>query len=95
MFGRIADLLGRKHVYWLVAAVMAVAAIGSALAPTYWVLIGSDGFGNPPGYSLSIPESTRAGRVFGRVWVCGRVWASDACDLSRVRPELQMRSVAI
>ena len=40
MFGRIADLLGRKHVYWLVAAVMAVAAIGSALAPTYWVLIG-------------------------------------------------------
>ena len=40
MFGRIADLLGRKHVYWLVAAVMAVAAIGSALAPSYWVLIG-------------------------------------------------------
>jgi MFS transporter, PHS family, inorganic phosphate transporter len=40
MFGRVADLLGRKHVYWLVAAVMTVAAIGSALAPTYWVLIG-------------------------------------------------------
>src|SRR5450755_295807 len=40
MFGRIADLLGRKHVYWLVAAVMAVAAVGSALAPSYWVLIG-------------------------------------------------------
>jgi PHS family inorganic phosphate transporter-like MFS transporter len=40
MFGRVADLLGRKHVYWLVAAIMTVAAIGSALAPTYWVLIG-------------------------------------------------------
>jgi PHS family inorganic phosphate transporter-like MFS transporter len=39
-FGRIADLVGRKRVYWLVAAVMAVAAIGSALAPSYWVLIG-------------------------------------------------------
>ncbi len=33
-FGRIADVVGRKKVYWLVAAVMAVAAIGSALAPS-------------------------------------------------------------
>jgi PHS family inorganic phosphate transporter-like MFS transporter len=40
VFGRIADLVGRKRVYWMVAAVMAVAAIGSALAPGYWVLIG-------------------------------------------------------
>jgi MFS family permease len=40
VFGRIADLVGRKRVYWLVAAVMAVAAIGSALAPSFWVLIG-------------------------------------------------------
>jgi PHS family inorganic phosphate transporter-like MFS transporter len=39
-FGRIADLIGRKRVYWLVAAVMAVASIGSALAPSFWILIG-------------------------------------------------------
>ena len=39
-FGRIADVVGRKKVYWLVAAVMAVAAIGSALAPSFWVLTG-------------------------------------------------------
>ena len=33
VFGRVADLIGRKHVYWLVAAIMVVAALGSALAP--------------------------------------------------------------
>jgi MFS family permease len=40
VFGRCADLLGRKHVYWLVAAIMVVGALGSALSPSYWVLIG-------------------------------------------------------
>jgi len=40
VFGRVADLIGRKHVYWLVAVIMVVAALGSALAPSYWVLIG-------------------------------------------------------
>ena len=40
LFGRIADVVGRKRVYWLVAAIMVVAALGSAFSPTYWVLIG-------------------------------------------------------
>jgi MFS family permease len=40
VFGRVADLIGRKRVYWLVAAIMAVAAIGSAFAPSLPVLIG-------------------------------------------------------
>jgi MFS family permease len=40
VFGRIADISGRKRVYWMVAAIMVVGAIGSALAPSYWVLIG-------------------------------------------------------
>jgi MFS transporter, PHS family, inorganic phosphate transporter len=39
VFGRIADLIGRKKVYWLVAAIMVVGAIGSALAPAFWTLI--------------------------------------------------------
>ncbi len=39
VFGRIADVIGRKRVYWLVAAIMVVGAIGSALAPAFWVLI--------------------------------------------------------
>src|SRR6266704_1779034 len=39
VFGRFADVAGRKRVYWLVAAIMVVAAVGSALSPSYWVLI--------------------------------------------------------
>ncbi|MGE5131430.1 MAG: MFS transporter [Gemmatimonadota bacterium] len=39
VFGRFADLLGRKKVYWLVAAIMIAGAIGSAVAPSFWVLI--------------------------------------------------------
>ena len=39
VFGRFADLAGRKRVYWLVAAIMVVAALGSALSPSFWVLI--------------------------------------------------------
>ncbi len=40
IFGRLADLAGRKKVYWLVAAIMIVGALGSALSPSFWVLIG-------------------------------------------------------
>jgi PHS family inorganic phosphate transporter-like MFS transporter len=39
VFGRIADLIGRTRVYWMSAAVMVVAAIGSALAPSLAVLV--------------------------------------------------------
>ena len=39
VFGRFADILGRKRVYWLVAAIMVVGALGSALSPSFWVLI--------------------------------------------------------
>jgi MFS transporter, PHS family, inorganic phosphate transporter len=39
IFGWLADRVGRKRVYWLVATIMVVAAVCSALAPTFWVLI--------------------------------------------------------
>jgi MFS family permease len=39
VFGRFADVAGRKRVYWMVAAIMIVGALGSALAPSFWVLI--------------------------------------------------------
>lgn len=32
VFGRIADMVGRKRVYWMVAAIMVVGALGSAVA---------------------------------------------------------------
>jgi hypothetical protein len=30
------DVSGRKRVYWLVAAITVVAALGSALSPSFW-----------------------------------------------------------
>jgi MFS transporter, PHS family, inorganic phosphate transporter len=39
VFGRIADVIGRTRVYWMSAALMVVAAIGSALSPSLTVLI--------------------------------------------------------
>jgi MFS family permease len=40
VFGRYADVAGRKRVYWLVAAVMIAGALGSALSGSFWMLIG-------------------------------------------------------
>src|ERR1700677_3652607 len=37
VFGRFADVVGRKRVYWMVAAIMVVGALGSALAPSFWI----------------------------------------------------------
>jgi PHS family inorganic phosphate transporter-like MFS transporter len=39
VFGRFADVAGRKRVYWMVAAIMIVGALGSAVSPSLWVLI--------------------------------------------------------
>jgi MFS transporter, PHS family, inorganic phosphate transporter len=39
VFGRYADRVGRKRVYWLVAVVMITGALGSAFAPSFWLLI--------------------------------------------------------
>jgi MFS transporter, PHS family, inorganic phosphate transporter len=38
-FGRYADKVGRKRVYWLVAAIMIAGALGSALSQSFWMLI--------------------------------------------------------
>ena len=39
VFGRVADVVGRKRVYWLVAAIMIAGALGSALAASFWMLV--------------------------------------------------------
>jgi MFS family permease len=58
VFGRYADVVGRKRVYWLVAAIMIAGALGSALSGSFWVLIGfpvtmrTTGHGIPAGLSL-------------------------------------------
>src|SRR6185437_6151926 len=56
VFGRVADLIGRTRVYWMSAALMVVAAVGSALAPSLAVLIGFRfllGFGVGGDYPVS------------------------------------------
>jgi PHS family inorganic phosphate transporter-like MFS transporter len=40
IFGHFADVFGRKRVYWIVAMIMILGALGSAFSPSYWVLIG-------------------------------------------------------
>jgi MFS transporter, PHS family, inorganic phosphate transporter len=40
VFGRYADVVGRKRVYWLVAVLMIAGALGSALSGSFAVLIG-------------------------------------------------------
>ena len=40
VFGRYADMVGRKRVYWLVALIMIAGALGAALSGSFWVLIG-------------------------------------------------------
>ena len=39
VFGPFADVVGRKRVYWLVAVIMIAGALGSALSPSFRVLI--------------------------------------------------------
>jgi PHS family inorganic phosphate transporter-like MFS transporter len=39
VFGRYADKVGRKRVYWLVAAIMIAGALGSAFSQSFWMLI--------------------------------------------------------
>src|SRR5947207_14377325 len=56
VFGRYADVVGRKRVYWLVAAIMIAGSVGSALSGSFWVLIGFRvllGFGVGGDYPVS------------------------------------------
>ncbi len=83
-FGRIADLVGRKRVYWLVAAVMAVAAIGSALAPSFWVLIGFRfllGVGVGGDYPVSAVLMTEYANRTNRGKLVGLVFSTQALGL--------------
>ncbi len=66
VFGRLADIIGRTRVYWMSAALMVIAAVGSALAPSLAVLIAFRfllGFGVGGDYPVSaVLMSEYAGR---------------------------------
>ena len=82
--GRLADLFGRKRVYWLVAAIMVVAAIGSALAPSFWVLIGFRfllGLGVGGDYPVSAVLMTEYSNRANRGRLVGLVFSTQALGL--------------
>ena len=84
VFGRVADLIGRKRVYWLVAAIMAVAALGSALAPSFWVLIGFRfllGFGVGGDYPVSAVLMSEYANSRDRGRLVGLVFSTQALGL--------------
>jgi MFS transporter, PHS family, inorganic phosphate transporter len=84
VFGRFADLIGRKHVYWLVAAITIAGALGSALAPSFWVLIGFRfvlGFGVGGDYPVSAVMVSEYANRKDRGKLVGMVFGTQALGL--------------
>jgi PHS family inorganic phosphate transporter-like MFS transporter len=84
VLGRFADLGGRKRVYWLVAAIMVVAALASALAPSYWVLIAFRfllGFGVGGDYPVSAVLMSEYANRKDRGKLVGMVFGTQALGL--------------
>src|SRR6266446_3577100 len=84
VFGRFADVAGRKQVYWLVAVIMVVAAVGSALSPSYWVLIAFRfllGFGVGGDYPVSAVLMSEYANRKDRGRLVGMVFGTQALGL--------------
>jgi MFS transporter, PHS family, inorganic phosphate transporter len=84
VFGRVADLAGRKRVYWLVAVIMVVGALGSALSPSYWVLIAFRfvlGFGVGGDYPVSAVLMSEYANRKDRGRLVGLVFSTQALGL--------------
>jgi MFS transporter, PHS family, inorganic phosphate transporter len=84
VLGRFADTGGRKRVYWLVAAIMIVAAVGSALSPSFWVLIAFRfllGFGVGGDYPVSAVLMSEYANRKDRGKLVGMVFGTQALGL--------------
>jgi MFS family permease len=84
VFGRIADRAGRKLVYWMVAAIMIAGALGSALAPSFWLLIGFRfllGFGVGGDYPVSAVMMSEYANRKDRGKLVGMVFGTQALGL--------------
>jgi len=84
VFGRFADVAGRKRVYWLVAVIMVLGAVGSALSPSYWVLIGFRfllGFGVGGDYPVSAVLMSEYANRKDRGKLVGMVFGTQALGL--------------
>ena len=84
VLGRIADLVGRKRVYWVNAVAMVIAAIGSALAPSLLVLTAFRfllGFGVGGNYPASAVLMTEYAGPSNRGRLVGLVFSAQAAGL--------------
>ncbi|HEY2264532.1 MAG TPA: MFS transporter, partial [Streptosporangiaceae bacterium] len=84
VFGRFADVAGRRRVYWLVAAIMVAGAVGSALAPSFWVLIVFRfvlGFGVGGDYPVSAVMVSEYANRKDRGKLVGMVFGAQALGL--------------
>src|SRR5581483_10670159 len=84
VFGRFADVGGRKRVYWMVAAIMIVGALGSALSPSFWVLIAFRfvlGFGVGGDYPVSAVMVSEYANRKDRGKLVGMVFGTQALGL--------------
>jgi PHS family inorganic phosphate transporter-like MFS transporter len=84
VFGRYADVVGRKRVYWLVAAIMIAGALGSALSGSYWVLLGFRfllGFGVGGDYPVSAVMVSEYANRKDRGKLVGMVFGTQALGL--------------
>jgi PHS family inorganic phosphate transporter-like MFS transporter len=84
VFGRVADKIGRTRVYWMSAALMVIAAIGSALAPSLTVLIAFRfllGFGVGGDYPVSAVLMSEYADQRNRGRMVGLVFSAQAVGL--------------
>src|SRR5256714_6894021 len=84
VLGRFADLGGRKRIYWLVAVIMIVAALGSALSPSFWVLIAFRfllGFGVGGDYPVSAVLMSEYAKRKDRGQLVGMAFGTQAPGL--------------
>ena len=84
VFGRFADVAGRKRVYWMVAVIMVVGALGSALSPSFWVLIAFRfllGFGVGGDYPVSAVLMSEYANRKDRGKLVGMVFGTQALGL--------------
>ena len=84
VFGRYADMVGRKRVYWLVAVLMIAGALGSALSGSFWVLIGFRfvlGFGVGGDYPVSAVMVSEYANRKDRGKLVGMVFGTQALGL--------------
>src|SRR6201995_4411130 len=83
-FGRIADTIGRTRVYWMSAALMVIAAVGSALAPSLTVLVAFRfvlGFGVGGDYPVSAVLMSEYADHRNRGRMVGLVFSAQAVGL--------------